>query len=208
MAYTLFQSGVEVDTSRSAIYNPMAACAARSRSSTSSSEPACAAAKPMLPVEGIPAPRAFPYASCADIGRASKFISDFLKVPLPPEGAPSCETTRVTLSALRLGQIRCCVALAIRRCRRMRTAKKSRCCCSPYRASRCRSGRSLALAVALGADKTFVVGAQGTSVTSWASRTGCSAGTSRRSTHSAPRRRVAGRARGRASQAGGLSRAR
>ena len=106
MAYTPFQSGVEVDTSRSAIYNPDGSVRSPiAQFNVEFGAGLCGGKKPMLPVEGIIGATGIPYASCADIGRASKFISDFLKVPLPPEGAPSCETTRVTLSALRLGQI-------------------------------------------------------------------------------------------------------
>lgn len=106
MAYTPFQSEVEVDTSRQAIYNPDGSVRSPiAQFNVEAGAGLCGGKKPMLPVEGILGATGAPYASCADIGRASKFISDLLKVPLPPEGAPSCETTRVTLSALRLGQI-------------------------------------------------------------------------------------------------------
>lgn len=106
MSYAPFQSGVEVDTSRQAIYNPDGSVRSPiAQFNVEAGAGLCGGKKPMLPVDGIAGATGAPYASCADIGRASKFISDFLKVPLPPEGAPSCETTRVTLSALRLGQI-------------------------------------------------------------------------------------------------------
>jgi neutral ceramidase len=106
MKYAPYQSGREVDTSKTAIYNPDGSVRSPiAQFNVESGAGLCGGKKPMLPVDGIEGAQGVPYASCADIGKASKFISDLLKVPLPQEGAPSCETTRATLSALRLGQI-------------------------------------------------------------------------------------------------------
>lgn len=106
MTYAPYQSGQEVDTSKTAIYNPDGSVRSPiAQFNVEAGAGLCGGKKPMLPVEGIVGAQGIPYASCADIGKASKFISDLLKVPLPEEGAPSCETTRATLSALRLGQI-------------------------------------------------------------------------------------------------------
>lgn len=106
MAYAPYQAETEVDTSKQAIYNPDGSVRSPiAQFNVEAGAGLCGGKKPMLPVDGIAGAQGVPYASCADIGRASKFISDLLKVPLPEEGAPSCETTRATLSALRLGQI-------------------------------------------------------------------------------------------------------
>lgn len=106
MSYAPYRSGQEVDTSKTAIYNPDGSVRSPiAQFNVEAGAGLCGGKKPMLPVDGIEGAQGVPYASCADIGRASKFISDLLKVPLPQEGAPSCETTRATLSALRLGQI-------------------------------------------------------------------------------------------------------
>jgi len=106
MTYTPYQSGQEVDTSKAAIYAPDGSVRSPiAQFNVEAGAGLCGGKKPMLPVDGIVGAQGIPYASCADIGKASKFIADLLKVPLPEEGAPSCETTRATLSALRLGQI-------------------------------------------------------------------------------------------------------
>lgn len=63
----------------------------------------CGDKKAMLPVDGISGAKGAPYASCAELGAAQRFISAILKVPEPP--LPTCETTRTTLSALRLSGI-------------------------------------------------------------------------------------------------------
>ncbi|MBL9043230.1 MAG: neutral/alkaline non-lysosomal ceramidase N-terminal domain-containing protein [Myxococcales bacterium] len=63
----------------------------------------CGDKKPTLPVDGISGAKGAPYASCAELGAAQRFIAAILKVPEPP--LPTCETTRTTLSALRLSGI-------------------------------------------------------------------------------------------------------
>jgi hypothetical protein len=63
----------------------------------------CGDKKPTLPVDGISGAKGVPYASCAELGAAQRFIAAILKVPEPP--LPTCETTRTTLSALRLSGI-------------------------------------------------------------------------------------------------------
>lgn len=60
----------------------------------------CGDKKPVLPVDGIPGATGVPYASCAELSSAQTFISAILRVPEPR--LPGCETTRTTLSALRL----------------------------------------------------------------------------------------------------------
>ena len=63
----------------------------------------CGDKKVSLPVAGINGAKGVPYASCAELGAAQKFIAAILKVPEPL--LPTCETTRTTLSALRLSGI-------------------------------------------------------------------------------------------------------
>lgn len=63
----------------------------------------CGDKKVMLPVDGIGGAKGAPYASCAELGAAQRFIAAILKVPEP--ALPTCETTRTTLSALRLSSI-------------------------------------------------------------------------------------------------------
>lgn len=59
----------------------------------------CGEKRTVLPVDGIPGATGVPYASCAELSAAQKFVSAILKVPEPR--LPSCEATRTTLSAVR-----------------------------------------------------------------------------------------------------------
>lgn len=56
-----------------------------------------------IPAEGINGPVDPPYASCVEIGSASKFIATAAKLPEPM--VPDCVTTRTTLSALRMAGV-------------------------------------------------------------------------------------------------------
>lgn len=106
MTYAPFVRDQEVDTSPQAIYTPDGAVRSPiTQFNVESGAGLCGEKKPMLPVEGIPGATGAPYASCADLGAAMKLVADALAVPAPKEGAPSCETTRTTLSALRLDQL-------------------------------------------------------------------------------------------------------
>ncbi len=61
----------------------------------------CGSKKGQLPVSGIEGTQGIaPYGSCAEIGAAINLVAGFLKSP--PPALPECETTRTTLTAVRL----------------------------------------------------------------------------------------------------------
>ena len=96
--------------------------------------------QPMLPVDGIGGAKGAPYASCAELGAAQRFIAAILKVPEPP--LPTCETTRTTLSALRLSSIPLLVSGSSEAdLRRRQSDAQRRSCWQRCRESRCRDLR-------------------------------------------------------------------
>lgn len=106
LSYAPYMADVEVDTSKSAIYTPDGKVRSPiTQFNVQAGAGLCGGKKPMLPVDGIPGAKDAPYASCADIGQASKFIANILRVDPPAEGMPNCETTRTLLSALRLDSV-------------------------------------------------------------------------------------------------------
>ena len=104
LTYTPFDPSREVDSSRSAIFNDDGSARGPiSQFNVPVAAGLCGDKKVSLPVDGINGAKGVPYASCAELGAAQKFIAAILKVPEPL--LPTCETTRTTLSALRLSGI-------------------------------------------------------------------------------------------------------
>ena len=104
LTYTPYDPKLEVDSSPSAIFSADgSALGPISQFNVPVAAGLCGNKKPALPVDGINGAKGTPYASCAELGAAQKFIAAILKVPEPP--LPTCETTRTTLSALRLSGI-------------------------------------------------------------------------------------------------------
>jgi len=103
MAYAPFEAGREIDGSAAGIYTPDGKVRSPiTQFNVEAGAGLCGSKAPMLPVDGIPGAKGAPFGSCADIGAAVKFISSIVATPAPEEGVPTCETTRATLSALRL----------------------------------------------------------------------------------------------------------
>lgn len=103
MAYAPFEAGRDIDGSQAGIYTPDGKVRTPiTQFNVEAGAGLCGSKAPMLPVDGIPGAAGAPYGSCADIGAAVKFISSIINTPAPAEGVPTCETTRATLSALRL----------------------------------------------------------------------------------------------------------
>src|SRR5262249_13960576 len=106
MSYAPFVAEKEVDTSSAAIYTPDGKVRSPiTQFNVQAGAGLCGDKMGKLPVDGIPGASDAPYASCADIGAAVDFIATLLRVPAPPEGVPTCETTRATITALRLDGI-------------------------------------------------------------------------------------------------------
>ncbi len=104
MTYAPYEAEREIDGSPSAIFHSDgSARSPLTQFNVPVAAGLCGEKKPSLPVDGIPGATGAPYASCAELGAAQKFISAILKVPEPR--LPTCETTRTTLSALRLSGI-------------------------------------------------------------------------------------------------------
>ena len=104
MTYAPYQADRDIDGSPATIFN--ADGSARfpvTQFNVPVAAGLCGDKKPSLPVDGIPGATGSPYASCAELGAAQKFIAAILKVEEP--ALPTCETTRTTLSALRLSGI-------------------------------------------------------------------------------------------------------
>lgn len=103
MTYAPFEAGREVDGSAAGIYTPDGKVRAPiTQFNVEAGAGLCGSKSPMLPVDGIPGAKGVPFGSCADIGAAVKFIASVVNTPAPEEGVPTCETTRATLSAVRL----------------------------------------------------------------------------------------------------------
>ena len=104
MVYSPFVPEAEIDGSPAAIFNADGSAKSPiTQFNVPNSAALCGDKKPVLPVEGIPGAKGAPYGSCAEVGAASKFIASLLKVDAPEQ--PNCETTRTTLTALRLGAV-------------------------------------------------------------------------------------------------------
>lgn len=102
MSYAPFEAGREIDNSKSAIFNPDGT--ARSpitQFNVPVGAALCGDKTAQLPADPIPGAMGPPYGSCVEINSASDLIAGFLKVKKPVQ--PTCEITRTTLSALRLG---------------------------------------------------------------------------------------------------------
>lgn len=104
MVYSPYVPEAEIDGSPAAIFNADGSAKSPiTQFNVPNSAALCGDKKPVLPVEGIPGAKGAPYGSCAEVGAASKFIASLLKVDAPEQ--PNCETTRTTLTALRLGAV-------------------------------------------------------------------------------------------------------
>jgi neutral ceramidase len=104
MSYAPFEPGREIDNSPSAIFNPDGS--ARSpitQFNVPVGAALCGEKTAQLPADPIPGAKGPPYGSCVEMNSASDLIAGFLKVKKPVQ--PTCEITRTTLSALRLGGV-------------------------------------------------------------------------------------------------------
>lgn len=102
MSYAPYQAGREIDNSPSAIFNPDGT--ARSpitQFNVPVGAALCGDKTAQLPADPIPGAKGPPYGSCVEMSSASDLIATFLQVKKPVQ--PTCEITRTTLSALRLG---------------------------------------------------------------------------------------------------------
>lgn len=102
MSYAPYEAGREIDNSPSAIFNPDGT--ARSpitQFNVPVGAALCGDKTAQLPADPIPGAKGPPYGSCVEMNSASDLIATFLKVKKPVQ--PTCEITRTTLSALRLG---------------------------------------------------------------------------------------------------------
>jgi neutral ceramidase len=104
LRYTPYEMGREVDTRPEAIYTPDGKVRSpNTQFNVPYGAGLCGAKNPMLPVPGIEGASGVPYGSCVEIGGAAQIVADYLKAE-PPK-LPECQTTRTTLSALRLSGI-------------------------------------------------------------------------------------------------------
>ncbi len=104
LAYAPYEPDRLIDNRPEAIFNPDGTAKAPiTQFNVPVGAGLCGSKSPMLPVDGIPGAKGLPYGSCAEMGAANGFISTILQLEAPP--VPTCETTRTTLTALRLGAV-------------------------------------------------------------------------------------------------------
>jgi neutral ceramidase len=104
MTYSPFHAGREIDNSPAAIFNPDGSAKSPiTQFNVAFGAGLCGSKSPSLPVDGIPGAKGVPYGSCAEMGAADTFIANVLQLDQPT--IPTCEATRTTLSALRLGTV-------------------------------------------------------------------------------------------------------
>lgn len=101
LAYLPYEADREIDNRPESIFNPDGTAKGPiSQFNVPVGAGLCGSKNKMLPVDGIPGAKGIPYGSCAEMGAANGFISTILQLEPPP--VPTCETTRTTLTALRL----------------------------------------------------------------------------------------------------------
>lgn len=104
LRYAPYEPDRVVDSTPAAIYAPDGQIRSPiSQFNVPSGAGLCGAKKAQLPVMGIEGADGIPYGSCVELGAAARFIASVGKVRAPM--VPECETTRTTLSALRLSGV-------------------------------------------------------------------------------------------------------
>lgn len=104
MAYAPFDPTREIDGSPAAIYTPEGAVRSPiTQFNVEAGAALCGSKNQTLPADGIAGAKGIPYGSCSELGSAAKFIARVLGLDEP--SIPTCETTRTTLTALRLGGV-------------------------------------------------------------------------------------------------------